>query len=294
MARTRNTPDTTRRISRLVLVFAVAASLTAAGCAQIRTIGGRNDKQELLEAELRTREREILELRSENQQLKQLTDIYVRGNPPGGVVVTGPVVTMPPGAVVTSGSSETAIIRSLTLATGTGGRDDDGYPGDELLQVVIAPKDADGTAVKVPGKAVVTAYDILPEGQKVPIGRWDVTNEQLRKAWKGGLLGSGYFLPLQWDLPPTSSRVRVAVVFTTNDGRSYESDRDVTVKPLPGIGKPAPPPTVVLPGPGPAPPITMPSGPIMPVLPPKGTVVPDPGTILPPPGSVLPVPEFPK
>lgn len=262
----------------------------AAGCRQIKEIGGKNEKHDLLEAELRTREREILELRAENQQLKQLADIYVRGNPPGGVIVTGPVVTTtPPGAVVTSGSSETAIIRTLTLATGTGGRDDDGMPGDETLQVVISPKDADGTAVKVPGRATVTAFDILPEGQKVPIGRWDVTAEQLRKAWKGGLLGSGYFLPLQWDLPPTSSRVRVAVVFTTTDGRSFESDRDVTVKPLPGIGKPTP---TVMP-PGPVMPLNIPGG-STPLPPPKGTTVPEPGTLLPPPGSVLPVPDFPK
>lgn len=235
-------------------MVAVAGSLATTGCRQIRDIGGKNEKQDLLEAELRTREREILELRSENQQLKQLADIYIRQGAP--VTVVGPVV--PGGTVVTSGGSESAIVKTLTLATGTGGRDDDGLPGDETLQVVIAPKDADGTAVKVPGRATVTAFDILPEGQKQPIGRWDVSPEQLRKSWKGGLLGSGYFLPLQWDLPPTSGRVRVAVVFTTNDGRSYEADRDVSVKPLPGLN-PRPAPVMVMPE------------------------LPKPGTILPPP-----------
>ena len=94
--------------------------------------------------------------------------------------------------------------------------------------------------------------EFTPEGQKIPIGRWDVTAEQLRKSWKGGLLGSGYFLPLQWDLPPVSTRVRVAVVFVTNDGKQFESDRDVTVKPLPGVSRPSvvTPPIVELPKPG--------------------------------------------
>lgn len=252
-------------------MVAVAGSLTAVGCRQIRDIGGKNEKQDLLEAELRTREREILELRSENQNLKQLAEIYLRQGPP--VTISGPV--LPGGTVVTSGSGETAIVKTLTLATGTGGRDDDGLPGDETLQVVISPKDADGTAVKVPGRAVVTAFDILPEGQKLPIGRWDVTPEQLRKTWKSGLFGSGYFLPLQWDLPPTSARVRVAVQFITNDGRSFEADRDVTVKPLPGLNPRATPVPVVMP-------------------PPTSNELPRPGTILPPPGSLLPVPEFPK
>ncbi len=276
-------------------MVAVAGSLAGVGCAQIRNIGGKNEKQDLLEAELRTREREILELRAENQQLRQLADLYVRGHAGGGVVVTGPVTgPVIPGAVVTSGSSETAIIRTLTLATGTGGRDDDGLPGDELLQVVISPKDADGTAVKVPGKATVTAFDILPEGQKVPIGRWDITGDQLRKAWKGGLLGSGYFLPLSWDLPPTSGKVRVAVVFTSTDGRTFEADRDVQVKPLPGLGGKAVP-TVVVPA-GPTPSVVVPTGPVPPRSVPGGsTPLPPPkGTVLPPPDGVLPVPEFPK
>ncbi len=290
-------------------MVAVAGSLAGLGCRQIKDLGGKNEKQDLLEAELRTREREILELRAENQQLKQLTDVYVRGgHTPGGVMVHGPTVTHPAiPTVVTSSANDTAVIRSVMLATGTGGRDDDGLPGDELLQVVIAPKDADGTDVKVPGRAVVTAFDTLPEGQKVPIGRWEVTPEQLRKSWKSGLLGSGYFLPLQWDLPPTSGRVRVAVTFTTTDGRSFENDRDVNVKPLPGIGPkvvpiptptPTPTPTVVVPDRSPAPPLVVPSGPLPPLgmpAPVGSPPLPPPKSVeLPPPATLLPVPDFPK
>ena len=271
---------------RWVSVVAVAGSLAGGGCKQLQNIGGKNPKDDLLEAELRTREREILELRSENQNLRQLTDIYARGGAavPTGGLVPGPVVSGPVG-VVTSNSADTAVVRSLALATGTGGRDDDGLPGDETLQVVIAPKDIDGTAVKVPGRATVTAFEIAPEGQKIPIGRWDVTPEQLRKTWKAGLLGSGYFLPLQWDLPPASPKVRVIVQFTTNDGRSFEADRDVTVKPLPGVSRTTPGPTPV--------PVVMPPA-STPLPPPASVELPRPGTILPPPGSLLPVPEFPK
>ncbi len=251
----------------------MAVTLTVAGCKQISSIGGKNEKQDLLEAELRTREREILELRSENTHLRGLTDLYTRSGA-GPVVSSGPAV--PGGGVLTSG--EPNIVRGVALATGTGGRDDDGLPGDELLQVVIAPKDADGTAVKVPGRAVVSAVEFSPEGQDVPIGRWDVSAEQLRRAWKGGLLGSGYFLPLQWDLPPTSSKVRVTVQFTTTDGKPFKSDRDVTVKPLPGLARPT---------------VTTPVVPLGPV-PPTTLDVPKLGTVLPPPSGLLPLPEFPK
>jgi hypothetical protein len=84
----------------------------------------------------------------------------------------------------------------------------------------------------------------------------------------------------------------VAVVFVTAEGRTFEADRDVNVKPLPGLGAKAAPPTVVTPGP--AAPVTIPGG-STPLPPPKGAELPPAtGTVLPPPGTLLPVPEFPK
>ena len=145
------TPDSARRrprwAGRVLLGVAVAGSLTAAGCKQFSNLAGKNPKEDLLEAELRTREREILELRAENTNLKGLVEVYSRGAVGGPVMVPGPVLGGPVGVMPADGG----ICKAVTLATGTGGRDDDGLPGDELLQVVISPKDADGTAVKVPG-----------------------------------------------------------------------------------------------------------------------------------------------
>ncbi|MGL6094951.1 MAG: hypothetical protein ACRC7O_03990, partial [Fimbriiglobus sp.] len=56
--------------------------------------------------------------------------------------------------------------------------------------------------------------------------------------WKSGLLSTGYMVPLQWDRPPTTARVRLTVRFTTLDGRDFEADKDVTVRPLPTSGPP--------------------------------------------------------
>lgn len=242
-------------VSRIGVVVTVAGTLAVVGCRQLSKVVGPKEKPDLLEAELRTREREILELRAENQQLKSLTDIYQRHNcPDPHAVIPGPVYGPAP-ASPTGG----VILRDVSLGSGTGGRDDDGLPGDETLQVVIVPKDDDGTAVKVPGRATVTAAEVSREGLKVPIGQWEVTAEQLKKTWRGGLLGSGYFVPLQWDRPPTTDRVRVTIRFATADGRNYEADKDVTVRPLPGLA-------------------------------PRGGVPPEPPS---PAGAVLPPPPFP-
>jgi len=214
------------------------------GCKSLGKLAGKQEKPDLLEAELRTRERELLEARAELQQLRLLTDVYQRQPPP-----------CPPGGVLHQSGATPFNLRDFQLGTGTGGRDDDGIPGDEGLQVVMVPKDEDGTAVKVPGRATVLAYEITKEGHKLPIGKWEVTAEQLKKSWKSGLLGGGYSVPLQWDRAPTTSRIRVVVRFTLQDGREYEADRDSNVVPLPGFaprapafGNELPPPTVVPPG----------------------------------------------
>ncbi len=281
-----------------VLLFCLG---TQPACRQFNKISGSNDKQELLEAELRTREREILELRSEVENLRQLTGLYQRNGLPaphdiisGPVLGGGPVLMPYPGQTT---SQKTSLVRELTLGTGTGGRDDDGLPGDEILQVVIVPKDDVGTEIKIPGKAIISAQEITREGLKRAIGQWEVTPEQLKRAWKGGLLGSGYFVPLQWDQPPTNEKVRISVRFTTTDGGTFEADKDINLKLLPGL-QPRP---VVLP----AQPITElnPTG-----LPPLGQpleakpkaktndaipTVPAPSMDLGQPSELLPLPEFP-
>ena len=226
----------------------------------------------MLTAELRTRDRELLIARGELAQLRLLTETYQRQQ---GVIIPGGPGCLPGDpAVFHPGVSTPALpVQTVTLAAGTGGFDDDQCVGDEALQVVIVPKDVDGSPVKAPGRAAVAAYEVTPTGLKVPIGRWEVTPEELRKVWRNGLLSSGYFVLLQWDRAPTTKRIRVVVRFVTLDGREYESDRDANVTPLPGVvGVPI----------GPA----LPEGPIPPPATPLPTVPPASVPELPPPAGL--------
>jgi hypothetical protein len=208
------------------LVSRVSCLLLLVGC---RGLGKPDTRYDLLEAELRTRERELIEARAERDHLRLLVAAYQRQ----------PVYSAEP--PVHAGAPALPL-REIALGRGTGGFDEDGRPGDEALQVVIVPTDHDGTAVKVPARVTVTAYEVSREGLKTCIGKWEVGPDQLRRTWRSGLLSSGYFVPLQWDRPPGTDRIRVVVQLTTLDGRPFEADRDVTVQRLPGI---APPPAVV-------------------------------------------------
>lgn len=119
-------------------------------------------------------------------------------------------------------------------------------------------------AVKVPARVSILASEMSREGIKTPIGKWEVSPEQLRKTWRGGLLTSGFFVPLQWDKAPGTDKLRVTVRFNTLDGRTFEADKDVTIRPLPGIGPHGLPSPIPTPLSSPATPATPPQPPTIP------------------------------
>ncbi len=208
----------------------VVALIAAAGC---RNLGKPDQRYDGLEAELRTRTHELEQTRLERDQLRGLAETYARQVQPGRTPFAGPTGY---GYAQHEGQHPTLPLRDVTLANGTGGVDDDNLPGDESLMVVVVPKDDDGTAVKLPGKLVVSVAEVNKQGLKTPIGRWEIAPEQLRKTWRSGLLASGYFVPLKWDTAPGTDKLRVSVQFVTLDGKPFEADKDVSVKPLPGVG----------------------------------------------------------
>ncbi|MCS6866812.1 MAG: hypothetical protein RMJ56_08780 [Gemmataceae bacterium] len=197
----------TRRSAGLVALLLVAFS---GGCRSTQ-------RYEHIEAELRTRERELAETRAELEQARNLLRAYdaTRQRQLPAASSSGPFLP----------------IQEITIGRGTGGVDDDGATGDEGILVVIVPKDEDGSAIKVPASATIAAWDISPAGLKTPIGTWEIPADRLRRTWKSGLFSTGYFVAVPWQTPPANDRVRIAVRLVTPDGRAYEADRDIRVKP---------------------------------------------------------------
>lgn len=206
-----------------------------------------NKRYDLIEAELRTRDRELAETRAALEQSRNLNRAYEQSQSRG-------TAGIPP--AVSGSAGPPCPVREIVLARGTGGLDDDALPGDETLMVVVVPQDEDRSAVKVPGRLQVAAWEITPAGLKSPIGTWDIPADRLRPTWRSGLIATGYFVTLPWQTFPTTQRVRIAVRLTTTDGQAFETDRDVTVSvvpqaiprqnapgpPVPTPPRPAPPP----------------------------------------------------
>lgn len=190
----------------------------------LSAVGCRNTRTDLLEAELRTREREIANLRAEldryqavNQALEH--DLMVTPAPPHSAVSLGPIT-------------------SIELGRGTGGIDEDHIPGDEALLLVVVPKDIDSSALKVPGTLTVSAFEIAPEGVKMPLSSWEIPEVALRPTWKSGLFSTGYHVRLGWKSPPTTEQLRIVVQFRLHNGRVYETDEDIKIRPMLGVVRP--------------------------------------------------------
>jgi hypothetical protein len=125
-------------------------------------------------------------------------------------------------------------IKRITMGRATGGYDNDGLPGDEMLQVVVEPRDMDDHVIKSPGALQIFTLEISPQGIKTPLCMWDIPPDQLRNSWKQGLLSNGYTLLLPWKQFPAFEQVRVVVRFITPDHRVYEADKDIKVRLVPG------------------------------------------------------------
>jgi hypothetical protein len=226
-------PRATCRPGRTVLLLLPLCFLSA-GC--------HSTNQELLESELRARDRQLRELREQvnllechNEALqRQLTTVYQQGS-----------FKLSPEQL-----AQVGCLHRITIGRGTGGYDQDHQLGDEALQVVIEPRDGADHVIKAPGTVTITALEISSEGIKTPFSAWTVSPEQLRKSWKSGFFTTGYVLVLPFQTSPHSPQVRVVVRFQTDDGRLFEADRDVRVMLRPEVlGAPPSPEAAPLPVP---------------------------------------------
>lgn len=131
-------------------------------------------------------------------------------------------------------------VKRITLGRDTRGIDQDGAPGDEWFQVVLEPRDGEDHVFKAPGSMQIYALEITPQGTKTPLSMWEIGPDKMEGGWKTGLLSTGYTIVQPWKVPPVYENVRFVVRFITPDGRTYEADRDIKVKVLPGAIKKRP------------------------------------------------------
>lgn len=202
-----------------LLLLALGLPAAVVGC---RSSG----RQDLVEAELRAKDEDLRVVRSELERTEAYNQFLQREL--HNVQHAGPVPA--DGAPLPD-----CRVKTISLGRQTSGYENDGVPGDEALQVVLEPRDADNHTIKAGGSVQVQALEVMPSGIKKPLSMWQITPDELRKTWKSGLLSTGYFIVLPWKSWPTTTKVRVVVQFLSEDRRLFEADKDVTVRVAPAL-----------------------------------------------------------
>ena len=119
----------------------------------------------------------------------------------------------------------------------TGGSDFDQKPGDDGIMVVVEPRNRSEAFVPLAGPLTVVVLDYARRdagSDAARIAKWELTAQQVDRSLHNNSSQRGIYLRLPWsDQQPESSKLMVAVRYTTADGRKLEATRDVFVT-LPG------------------------------------------------------------
>jgi hypothetical protein len=102
-------------------------------------------------------------------------------------------------------------------------------PGDDCIKVYVAPLDQTGDAIKAAGSIVIEAFD-LNDPEHRQIGRWEFSNEELRKLWVGTLLIYDYVLTCPLHEPPKHPQITVNAIFKDElTQRTFTAQRTIKV-----------------------------------------------------------------
>ena len=114
----------------------------------------------------------------------------------------------------------------------TGGYDFDGHAGDEGILVVAEPRNSAGQFVPLAGGLDIALRDPNAEPGQEEIARWHLDARQAQAKLKRSLLGRGVHIELPWPgAPPEREELTLQVSYTTVDGRTLKTERDIQIDP---------------------------------------------------------------
>ena len=226
---------------RALLLLILLLQLSAAGCV------GRRGNVELLEARLRQNQDQLARhQRTLAETEAELTIARQEANLLREQMANAGASPLP--AEYTSSLFQVEDIQFNTLMTG--GRDQDGVPGDELLVVLFAPYDEHGELVKLPGRIELEAIDLSrteEEGRR--IANWVFDPEESRDLWRTAPFSRGFELRLVWPQPPEAEEILLHARLSTGDGRHFDASHTIAIVPLQEASAPSdfPTPEVIRP-----------------------------------------------
>ena len=112
----------------------------------------------------------------------------------------------------------------------SGGLDNDGQAGDDLLVAMLVPYDEDGELLKLPGEVRLQVFDGPLAEEKRSLGTWEFTADECREHWHSGFAGSGFLFQMPWRQAPTEKELFLQFQLVTPDGRRYHNHQVVQIE----------------------------------------------------------------
>jgi len=182
---------------------------------------------EVLEADLRQRESTITSL--EHSLAETQADLAARQRE----IELLRKASGNPEALADATRNQASVERIEIARLLTGGLNRDELPGDELLSILVSPRNSDGDAVRVPGSLRIEVLDFSLPDDEQRISVWEFNESDSARLWQGGVVGTGFRLTAPWQRPPRSKELMLHARLTTRDGRQLDTHARIEVNPVP-------------------------------------------------------------
>lgn len=209
----------------------------AALCAiVVGLVGCRNStvrRADSLEARLRDQQASISQLSASLEQAETDRDIARRE----AAILRDELASLEPDSQVVHAAHTLARIdRIEVVPLLSGGLDRDEIPGDELISLLIAPKDSNGEIHRVQGSLSVQLRDIsLPDDQQI-VSRIDFDAAESDALWHNGIVGRGFRVVVPAPNARSNEELTAQIRFTDTSGQQFDTVYPLRLTPQPGPG----------------------------------------------------------
>ncbi len=211
-----------------MLVLVTVCAVATSGCRGPIGGVGSASTEEILESRLRVQEQQISDLqgqleRTENDlkaAQRRSDDLQARLSRENEI------------ALVSEQHEALFQVTEITINPMlTGGLNRDGEPGDDLLSVMVIPRDENGDPVKLPGRITFELHDMTLAESERRLGRWKFSPTEMREHWQSGFVGNGFRFQLPWQQKPRNSTLLIHARLNTPDGRQFDATHEVRIQP---------------------------------------------------------------
>jgi hypothetical protein len=137
------------------------------------------------------------------------------------------------GLQINSPGSPDSITDIQVNASSTRGRDIDGNPGDEGLDLLIQPITANGSIEHQAGELAVSLIDPAQTPDRQRVGLWKFLTDETKLFFANDQQGNkGILLHLPWDQStPVNENLVLHIRFLTPDGRTLKTTSNIRINP---------------------------------------------------------------